>query len=319
MKVAIILTGALRTIKKTIKYFKQNLLLSSTVGVFACLQNDTSQSNSEWEQWLRSEIGLHLKSLIWFSISDHQPWLHFRDNLLAHIHLQDNWKEYLKTSGSMIEHYQMYLSYLEMCKFEPFNGHYSHIIRCRTDTIFGKPIDFHWLHWTDAEVENRMAKVNLQLHRLGKPITPQNTLHYFMNTIISDSLIENIPKIGSEYLPAKHISVPICPSQVNAFIKGEEYILTLRANLLYIVNRDAFQLIPGLPFLHLFVHSPHNTDYWFNSEEQFQAICYLSNLTVFNYSTEYEAKSLYEYDEKLYFDENYNLISPHLLYCLVRN
>lgn len=319
MKVAVILTGALRTIKKTIKYFKQNVLLNQNVDVFACIQNDTSQSNSEWEEWIKANIGGHLKSLIWFSLSEHSQWIHFRDNLLSHIHLQDSWKDYLKTSGSMIEHYQMYLCYLEMCKFEPFNGHYSYIIRCRTDTIFGKPIDFHWLNWSDTEVENRMCKVNAQLNKLDRPITPQNTLQYFMNTIISDSLIENIPNIGSEYLPAKHISVPINPSQLNEFIKNGDYILTIRANLLYIVSRDLFQLIPGLPFLQLFVHSPHNTGYWFNSEEQFQAICYLSNLTIFNYSTHYEGTSLYEYDEKRYFDENYNLINPHLLYCLIRN
>lgn len=319
MKVAVILTGALRTIKKTIKYFKKNILLNHNIDVFACLQNDTTEPNMEWATWFKNQIGNHLKSIIWFSPSEHHQWIHFRDNLLGHIHLQDSWKDYLKTSGSMIEHYQMYLSYLEMCQFEALNGHYSNIIRCRTDTIFGKPLDFHWLNWTDTEVENRMTKINLQLHQLGKTITPQLTLHYFMNTIISDSLIENIANIGSEYLPAKHISVPISPSQLNNYIKNGEYILTLRANLLYIVNRDSFQLIPGLPFLHLFVHSPHNTDYWFNSEEQFQAICYLSNLTVFNYSTQYEAQSLYEYNEKQYFDENYNLISPHLLYCLVRN
>jgi hypothetical protein len=319
MKVAVILTGALRTIKKTIKYFKRNVLVNSDVDVFACIQNDTNTSNEEWEGWIRNEIGSHLKHIIWFSLSAHQQWIHFRDNLLSHIQLSDNWKDYLKNSGSMIEHYQMYLCYLKMCQFEALNGHYSYIIRCRTDTIFGKPLDFHWLHWTDSEVEQRMTKINLELCRLDREITPLNTLKYFMSTIISDSLIDNIPKIESEYIPAKYTSVPIHPSHLNDYIRNGEYILTLRANLLYIVNRDLFKLVPALPFLHLFVNSPHNTAYWFNSEEQFQSICYLSNLTVFNYSTDYEGRSLYEYDEKRYFDENGNLISPHLLYCLVRN
>ena len=319
MKVAVILTGALRTIKKTIKYFKQNVLIGSNVDVFMCIQNDTSLSNEEWETWIRNEMNGHLKHITWFSLSAHQQWIHFRDNLLSHSLIDNNWKEYLKNSGSMIEHYQMYLCYLEMCKYESLNGHYNYIIRCRTDTIFGKPIDFHWLQWTDHQVEQRMAKINLELHQLGKEITPINTLKYFMNTIISDSLIDNIPNIDSEYVPAKHTSVPIHPSVLNDYIKNGEYILTLRANLLYIVNRDLFQIVPGLPFLQLFLHSPQNTAYWFNSEEQFQAICYLSNLTIFNYSTNYEGTSLYEYDEKKYFDDNYNLISPHLLYCLVRN
>ena len=319
MKVAVILTGALRTIKKTIKYFKQNVLLNDNVDVFACIQNDTTLSNDEWENWMRSEIGPHLKSVTWFSLSEHSHWVHFRDNLLAHTNLRDSWKDYLTTSGSMVEHYQMYLSYLEMCKFEAFNGRYNYIIRCRTDTIFGKPLDFHWLKWSDCEVEQRMSKVNYELNKLGIDITYINTLTYFMNTILSDSLITNIPNITSEYTPAKHTSIPRTPSDLNEYIKKGEYILTYRANLLYIVDRELFKLAPALPFIYFFVGSPYNTDYWFNSEEQFQSICYLSNITIFNYTTEYDEKSLYEYDEKRYFDENYNLVNPHLVYCLIRN
>jgi hypothetical protein len=319
MKTAVILTGALRTIKKTIKYFKQNVLVNPNVDVFACIQNDTSTSNAEWETWIRSEIGPHLKNITWFSLSEHQEWVYFRDKLLAHMHLNDGWKDYLKNSGSMIEHYQMYLSYLEMCRFEAFNGHYSYIVRCRTDTIFGKPIDFHWINWSITDVENRMSQINLELHRAGKDITHLNTFTYFMNTILSDSIIPNISNIVSEYLPAKHTTIPRNPSELHSYIKNGEYILTYRVNLLYIVNRDLFKVVPGLPFLYLFVNSPHNTEYWFNSEEQFQAMCYQSNLTIFNYSTDYDGKSLYEYDENRYFDENYNLINPYLVYCLVRH
>jgi hypothetical protein len=319
MKVAVILTGALRTIKKTIKYFKQNVLLNPNVDVFACIQNDTATSNAEWEAWIRTEMGHHLKHLIWFVPSEHNPWIYFRNKLVSNVNLTDYWKQYLTNSGSMIEHYQMYLSYLEMCRLEETDGYYNYIIRCRTDTIFGKPIDFHWLNWSDCEVEQRMSKVNSELHKLGTGITYINTLTYFMNTILSDSLIANIPNITSEYIPAKHTSIPKTPSDLNEYIKKGEYILTYRANLLYIVSRELFKLVPALPFIYFFVDSPHNSDYWFNSEEQFQSMCYLSNLTIFNYTTDYDGKSLYEYDEKRYFDENYNLINPYLVYCLIRN
>ena len=42
MKVAIIYVGTLRTIKKTMKYFKQNVLLQSDVNVFSCFENYTN-------------------------------------------------------------------------------------------------------------------------------------------------------------------------------------------------------------------------------------------------------------------------------------
>ena len=56
MKIAIILTGALRTIKKTMRYFKQNLLLNSDIDVFACIQNDKDNNNCIWEEWLKNEV-----------------------------------------------------------------------------------------------------------------------------------------------------------------------------------------------------------------------------------------------------------------------
>lgn len=57
-------------------------------------------------------------------------------------------------------------------------------------------------------------------------------------------------------------------------------------------------MIPSLAFMYGTVKSPHINDYWFNAENQFQAACYNSDLTIFDYNTLFEDKSLYEYDEK---------------------
>jgi hypothetical protein len=57
MKVAVLFTGALRTIKKTMRYFKQNVLLNSDVDVFASVQN------LEWESWIRAALGEHLRPI----------------------------------------------------------------------------------------------------------------------------------------------------------------------------------------------------------------------------------------------------------------
>ena len=319
MKVAILFTGALRTIKKTMRYFKQNLLLTSDVDVFACIQNDTPSPDSEWEQWLHQEIGPHLKCIQWFSLQHHPDFISIRDKLLSHLNVSQHWIDYLKNSGSIIEYYQTYLAYIKMCQYEDTHQRYRYIVRSRTDTIFAKPVDFHWLHWTDTEVEKRISTINDELTNSNIPITPENTLSYFMTTIISDSLIHNTQNILPRYIPNTATSVPTSPSDINTYIKTGQYALTIRSNNLYIINREFFNFIPTLSFIYGFIRSPYNDDYWFNSENQFQAACYYSGLAIFDYNSIFEDKSLYEYDEKRYFDLDYNILNPYMLYCLVRN
>lgn len=319
MKVAILFTGALRTIKKTIRYFKQNLLLSSDVDVFACIQNDTTLPDSEWEEWIRQEMGQHIKNIEWFSPNQHNEWVTLRDKLVSNLYITDNWKNYLRNSGSLIEYYQLYLAYIAMCNYEDRNQRYKYIIRSRTDTIFAKPIDFHWLNWTDSEVQDRLDRINLELTESNITINPQTTLNYFMTTILSDQLIPNIQNILPQFIPNSNPQIPTNATELNQYIKSGPYILTIRANNLYIVSREYFNFIPTISFVYGLLKSPHNNDYWFNAENQFQAACYFSNLSVFDYNSIFEDKSLYEYDEKRYFDLDYNILNPYMLYCLVRN
>ena len=318
MKVAVLFTGALRTIKKTMRYFKQNVLLNQDVDVFACLQNDTSMSNSEWESWIREEMGDHLKLITWFSPDDHQDWISLRDKLISHLNLIEHWKNYIKNSGSIIEYYQLYLSYLKMCSYEDTHQRYKYIIRVRTDTIFAQPVDFHWINWSDSEVEERIQKINNELTLSNIEVTPKNTLTYFMTTLISDKLIPNMQNITTRYIPNQYGVIPSSVTELNQYVKTGAYILVIRANNLYVVSREFFNLIPTLSFMYGFLKSPHNDEYWYNAENQFQSACYFSGLAVFDYNTSFEDKSLYEYDEKRYFDLDFNILNPYMLYCLVR-
>jgi len=318
MKVAVLFTGALRTIKKTMRYFKQNVLLNSDVDVFACVQNDTSTPNSEWESWISNEMGGHLKIIMWFSPDEHQDWISIRNKLISHLSLIEQWKNYIKTSGSIIEYYQLYLAYLKMCSYEDTHQRYKYIIRVRTDTIFAKPVDFHWLNWSDSEVEERIQTINNELTLSNIEVTPQNTLSYFMTTIISDDLIPNIQNILTRYIPNQYGIIPTTATELNQYIKANAYILVIRANNLYVVSRESFNLIPTLSYVYGFLKSPHNDEYWYNAENQFQSACYFSGLAVFDYNSIFEDKSLYEYDEKRYFDLNFNVMNPAMLYCLVR-
>lgn len=318
MKVAVIYTGALRTIRKTMMYFKQNVLLNSNVHVFACVQNDTQTLASQQEIWIQNELGNHLKNIEWFNLSTHSGWIQIRNQLLENMNINDNTRNYLKNSGSMIEYYQLQLAYIKMSKFESdHNFKYDYVIRARTDTVYSKPIDFHWLNWSDDEVNIRLDKIKNELIETSIEPSNNNIIHYFMNTLLSDNIIQNIYNITSKTTIGRDYILDI--SKFNNYIKHGSYILTFRKNLLYIIRRDLFYTIPSLgTFYGYMKYHASEPDYWWNAESQFEAICYNSNITIHDYSTEFDEKSLYEYDEKRYFDLNYNILNPMMLYCLVR-
>jgi len=325
MKTVVLFTGALRTVKKTIRYFKQHVLRPN-VDVFVCVQNDTQQSDEEWSAWFSDQMGDHLRSIEWFSLAKHPEWITHRDNLLNHIELDSGWKNYLKNSGSMIEYFQLQLAHLNVCHYEQRNGfQYDYLVRARTDTIYAKPVDFHWLSWTDQDVALRIQRIRSEMAHSKIEVTDHSLLQYFMATILSDTTIPNLSRIFANYVlndaDRPPIGVTNLPSALNEYIKNGRYILTIRKNNLYIIRRNLFFLIPSLGTSYGLPRTPAADEYWFNAECQFRSACYYSGISIFDYSTLFEEKSL-EYASKWreadFFDLEFNLINPTMLYCVVR-
>jgi hypothetical protein len=327
MRTVVIFTGALRTVKKTIRYFKQNVLRDN-VDVFLCVQNDTQQSNEEWTAWFADQMGDHMKSIEWFSHGAHPAWIVHRDMILQNIQLDDTWKEYLRTSGSMIEYFQLQLAHMKVGLYEQQNGfQYDYLVRARTDSIYAKPVDFHWLTWTDAEVADRVQRIKEEMTRSKIEITDRSLLQYFMATVISDTTIPNMSRIFADYVlnDADHppIDVTDTPYEtaLNQYLKKGRYILTIRKNNLYVIRRNLFYMIPSLGTMYGLPRTPAADDYWFNAECQFRSACYYSGISIFDYSSLFEEKSL-EYPinwrEADFFDLEFNLINPTMLYCIVR-
>jgi hypothetical protein len=317
MRRAVIFTGALRTIKKTIAYFKQNVLLDAEVDVFACVQNDTSQPEEEWTTWFKEQMGTALRSIEWFSLQKYPSWVTQRDIQLQRLTIEDRWKDYLRHSGSIIEYFQLQLAYMNMCQYEQKNGFlYEYVIRGRTDTIFAKPVDFHWLSWSEEEVAARVERIKEELELSKMEITNRSILNAFMSTLLSDDLIPNIERILTD-----NIVLEPEPVISAAYLQSGRYIVTIRKNNLYIVRRDLFYLIPTLGSMYGFLRAPNSDDYWFNAEGQFRAACYYSHLSVYDYDTRFDGRSLeyaHLWKEADFFDTDYRLINPAMLYCVVR-
>ena len=106
---------------------------------------------------------------------------------------------------------------------------------------------------------------------------------------------------------------------IQEFLNQGRYILTFRTNLLYIVKREYFYLIPSLGTMYsLFKFPLFEHPHWFNSETQFQAVCHYTDLTIFDYESKTESDSLYNYEESRYFTPEGGLKGESLLYFVVR-
>jgi hypothetical protein len=316
MKVAVVYTGALRTIRKTISYLKQNVLLGPDVHVFACLQQDSSNLS---ESWIREQLKPHLHWFTWFDLERHSEWITLREKNLSCTTISNHWKDYLRNSGSMIEYLQLYLTYKHIVLYEQTHGFtYDYIIRVRPDNMFAKPVDFHWLDWTEEDIAHRIANIQMCMKAAEIEVTPVNTLRYFMNTLLDDSLMFNISNMIGEFLPNKRVPVPSTSQEIRDYLHHGSYILTFRANNLYIVRRELFHLIPCLYSMQGLLNVPNQDTYWFNAENQFQYVCLHSGLAIHDYNTLFEDKSLYEYEESRYFDEQYRVKNNTMVYCLVR-
>ena len=336
MKVAIILTGALRTIKKTIPYFKKHLLLQPT-DIYICVQNDTHESEETWNAWFKEELGkeelgkeelgkeelckkdIDIKSITWFSLYTYKDWVGHRELLLQNMRIDQTWKDYLRRSGSMIEYFQLQLAYMKMTDYEHYNRfEYDYLIRARTDSIYTKPIDFHWLHWTPSDVAERIETVKEEL-RLSK-ISEELLFPYFMSTIVSDDVIPNIQYIHAGYYPYQGFVDPLDLLSLHTYIKEGRYILTFRKNNLYIVRRNLFHLIPSLGTMYGQFKSLYSDQWWFNAEGQFTSVCYHAMLNTHDYNTDFEDRSVEAvgWNEADFFDCDFNCVNPRMLYCMVR-
>jgi hypothetical protein len=340
MRRAIILSGALRTIRKTMRFFKRNVLCvvdRHEVAVFACVQNDTQESDAVWTEWLHREIGPCLLDVTWFSLDRFPGWVAQRDLCLEHIRLDEGWKGYLKKSGSMIEYYQLQLAYMKMCQTEAKGGfRYDYVVRARTDSIYVKPVDFHWLDWSEEEIAIRWKAIEeeLQADRVGeskteqKEVSPQEVFKYFMCTLWSDTAIPNLPFIMTEHVPCPTESMAYLeslgfptPAGIRRYLHEGRYILTIRKNNLYVIRRDLFHFVPTLGTMYGFLRSPHSDAWWFNAEGQFRDACYYSCVSVFEYSSEFEERSLAypsQWVEADFFDLAGEVIHPRMVYCVVR-
>ena len=61
-----------------------------------------------------------------------------------------------------------------------------------------------------------------------------------------------------------------------------------------------------------------DNDYWWNAESQLNQLCFENDIDSFNSVSLLEDKSLYEYNEKNYYDSNGKLIETDNLFFFIK-
>jgi hypothetical protein len=308
-KIAIIYTGEVRTIEKTIQYFKENVIINDNYHVFAVLQTNNVEY---FDNFVKNNIGENLKCINWFN--NHEEWNQLQETLLSEMTtVEDNWKHYLRTSGSMVEYYQMYLAYKNIEEYEKtHNFEYDYIIRIRCDVILTHPIYFDWDLLTLNDVKSLLYEIK-EINGY-ESIKSMDVIYIFMNSFYHKNriLCKNITfsnNISSDQLNNilikndKEDDDNFVESLLDYLINGN-YAITLRKNQIYFMKRKIFTNISNLGITYGAAHKMENNDYWFNAESQLDQIFIENGIDVFESTTILEHDSLYSYNENNYFENN---------------
>jgi hypothetical protein len=339
IKIAILYTGEVRTIETVINYFVKNVLINENIHVFATVNTN----NEDYIQKLIYEkMGENLKSVKFFNQND-LFWNQLQDSLLDNINVPPSWKHYLKTSGSMIQYYQLYLSYLQMVQVELRSAtKYDFIMKIRSDIVITQPLNFNFLNMTEDII---LQKLNIIAENTNDPIiNSKKNITIFMNSLLhpyrnnsshfshnyindtyNNSIIESnyddeLSKIltyNASQINEKN-NKPELLQMISNFIRRGNYMLSFRKDIVYFMNRLYLDNISILGVTYGQYNLTKNDSYWFNAECQLQSICIKNNLHIFETSSDQEESSLFSYEEKNYFDDQLNLIDNKNVFWFIK-
>lgn len=299
-KIAVFYTGSLRTFESTLDPFINHLLTPNQphIHVFACLQNDKIEPNAMIASYLENRLGKDVfKSIEWTDLKDpfYQDWLFRR---VENLPIQDYWKDYLKTSGTVLEYTQFYKCYQAMSQQSSFQGwDYDYVVRLRTDVVLAHPIDFGSI-----------------------PVDPYELIEW----LYPERLKQGV------FVEGPNKMVPRCREGVDPLVEvdSSKWILSIRRNVFYILPRSCAHVVADIGWSFGDVRPQTDQEreqfpVWFDAESQLQLSCLQKGMTIYNSTTEMEVNSLYKYCRANYYDydayNEYLKINPQYMVFIRRH
>jgi len=330
IKIAIFYTGLVRTLESTIPHIvsylnKENYVNNCEFNIFCTFQSNTDNEIAFINKLLYFSFKNKIKSISWIN-KDNNEWINLSNSLIKNIDTNDYWKDYLLSSGSMIEYYQMYNSYIHMKNYErEKNINYDFILRLRTDVIMKDEINFDFQSFTPSLIKEHLIKVQKTLNK--DSFIDIDVFNYFMNTFtINNRKTYDANKLFFSQIHensfAKLQKVDFNKEEyVNAlynYIQSGDFLLTLRNNVVYFGKAKVFEKIHKLGITYGAYKIAEEPTYWFNAECQLSGICRENIIDYYSSVTNLEGDSLYNYNQSNYFDNNNKLISDAYSFFIKR-
>jgi hypothetical protein len=307
-RTAVLYTGQVRTIEKCAPYFRKNILDPTGADVFAVIQGPIL---CETMDRLVADVWKdNLKTFDWF-YRDAQ-YGRLQDELLSRMDIEPHWKHYLKTSGSMVEYYQLYLAFQKMKEYEQRNGfQYTHVIRMRTDVIITRPIAFFsdTFEQDDFDQEENMANDTIVSSAFSYERCQTRTEADDFHVLANNAALK-------EFMDCpRNRTVERKKLLINCF-ESDSCLFTIRKNLFYFGSRKVFEVISQLGTTYG-QRRWHLRENWFDAESQLETICLENGIGIVDSTTVLEEKSLYHYRSYDYFDTNGQLLDNPAVFCFI--
>jgi len=330
-KIAIILTGQIRTIDKTMKFLLKNIVQNNpNANIFAVLEmNPKQQHQKYYDNVIKNTLGNHLKSLIWISHNEDYNFIRLRNNIIyKNKDISPNYYSYLKTSGTIIEHWDAHIAHLCISEYEKENSiNYDFIVRIRTDVIITRKINFNFDEITECDIVNRLIEISISSNGESKTnLFNRKNIIMFMNSLIdyeyrirgdfSDNMLETHPDTSIEDVIASG-----SPKLLKKYIQDGKYILCIRKNNFFIIKRQYYEPLGNLIFKYGTYKEPNTGNHFWDSETQFLRGCIHNGIDFFSSTTHKEDSSLYGYKTLNFFKEDEKSVldeDPNILFFICR-
>lgn len=171
LQIAILFTGQIRTLLKTIENFKKNVLIPNTehhiLHIYTCLEypeidnpSITKSYQQEIQNLFHDLFGKHVFTtpIQWISSKD-ALCKFVREKTVQSLTIHDHWKDYIgNRSGSVTEYYQLYKGFEQIEQYESqTNTKYDFFIRTRCDISIPHPLHFTNLQYSTEQIIQRFS------------------------------------------------------------------------------------------------------------------------------------------------------------------
>jgi hypothetical protein len=170
-----------------------------------------------------------------------------------------------------------------MKEFENNNNmKFDYVMRFRTDTILFK-------------------KLNLDIFTLSENILNEKINLFKENKLEKNEVINSL--IFPEFLNQNRKIIKTEIQDIYEYIIKKEFVLVIRANLIYITKRSNIDHIVNI--IHKYAKKGHELEpsYYWNAENQFRNICLENKIDLLNFENESNQESFYNFNEETKIDE----------------